>query len=250
VAITHASTINKEKEMELTIKRHVRRGFTLMELLVVIAIIGFLVAMLVPAVQRAREAARRTQCQNHLKQIGLALLGFENRVGRFPPAHWQNPDRLADYYRQPEPLSDEEYFSWLVRILPDLEEGNLYDQIRFDEKWPWPNPSAGLPDGGYLNDRVVALFLCPSYPHSTEPIVLEYPEPTPAFVGHAYTHYLGVNGTDQFQFDGVLHVNSQVRLGQVTDGTSKTMIVGERPPSHDRFTAWWHRRRHRGADSG
>ncbi len=212
----------------------IRRGYTLVELLVVIAIIGILIALLLPAVQAAREASRRTACQNKLKQIGLALHNRHDSLGQFPPAHWQDPNQIADNYGQPAPLSTEYYFSWLTRILPYIEQGNLHDQVRFDE-WIFPNPPQGLPDGGFANDREIAQFFCPSFPKMNEPCMVDYPP----VVGHSHTHYLGVNGTDQFMFDGIMYVNSRVKIDDIKDGTSHTLLVGERPPTFDRDAGWW-----------
>ena len=112
-------------------RAHVRsdtlHGFTLVELLVVIAIITILVVLLLPAIQSAREAARRVQCLNNLKQIGLALLAYHDASGSFPPgSHWNraagaDPDRVNE-----ERLSE----NWVILILPFMEEQALYD--RFD----------------------------------------------------------------------------------------------------------------------
>jgi prepilin-type N-terminal cleavage/methylation domain-containing protein/prepilin-type processing-associated H-X9-DG protein len=209
-------------------------GFTLLEVLVVISIIGILVAFLLPAVQLAREAARKMQCSNNLRQIGIALHSLHDSQGHFPPAHLQDPNQIANNYNQPTPYRKDYYFSWLTRILPYSEQNNLHDQIRFDE-WPWPNPSVGLPGGGYVNARTVGLFHCPSYPLSREPIEIDLPP----LAGFAHTHYLGVNGTDQFGYDGILHINSKVKMESVKDGTSNTMMVGERPPPFDHYAGWW-----------
>ena len=213
-----------------------RHGFTVVELLVVIAIVGTLLAILLPAVLQAREAARRAQCQNNLKQIGLALHNWHDKYNHFPPAHFNDASFiLPDNYNQPAPYGKPEWwFSWLARILPDLDQKNIYDLIRWDEL-AWPNPSAGLPDGSFVNEKKVPLFLCPSFPGRDEPFVIDFPPPA----GMAHTHYLGVNGTHQFQYDGILHVNSRVRMADVQDGTSNTFLVGERPPSYDLVAGWW-----------
>ncbi|HVT30678.1 MAG TPA: DUF1559 domain-containing protein, partial [Lacipirellulaceae bacterium] len=97
-----------------------QNGFTLVELLVVIAIIGILVALLLPAIQAAREAARRAQCQNHLKQIALAVLNYESAKKKFPPGFVSQPSQF-------------ESWGWPIFILPSLEEQSLYDQLRPSE---------------------------------------------------------------------------------------------------------------------
>ena len=110
-----------------TVRTRRKRGFTLIELLVVIAIIAILVALLLPAVQQAREAARRTQCKNNLKQIGLALHNYHDTHGRFPPTQVMVA-YLGANYTNPVPRNH----TWMSLILPYLEQGNLYSSIRFD----------------------------------------------------------------------------------------------------------------------
>jgi prepilin-type processing-associated H-X9-DG protein len=145
----------------------------------------------------------------------------------------QDPLQIANNYNQPAPYGREYYFSWLARILPYIEQNNLHSDVRYDE-WPWPNPSQGLPGGGYINEVDIPLYLCPSNPYK-EKTVFDLP-PVVAF---AQTHYLGVSGTDQFHYDGILHINSRVRLTDIKDGTSQTLLVGERPPVYDGYTGWW-----------
>ncbi|HUQ72699.1 MAG TPA: DUF1559 domain-containing protein [Planctomycetaceae bacterium] len=216
-----------------TCRRH-RSGFTLIELLVTIAIIGVLVALLLPAVQQAREAARRTQCLNNMKQIGLALHNFHDTYGHFPAAHSQDPNNIAVDYGQPRPYDDEYYFTWLVRILPYIDHSPLYNNVRFEED-AFMNPSTGLPGGGFLNEQNITVYHCPSIPGGDQPYVYDFPPE----VRFAHTNYLGVNGTDMFRFDGILHVNSKVKITDVKDGSSHTLLVGERPPNQGAYWGWW-----------
>src|SRR6478736_2567912 len=109
-----------------------RSAFTLIELLVVIAIIAILIGLLVPAVQKVRESANRTECVNKLKQIGLALHQYADRERAFPPAH----TLTTLSYGAPRPYDTKEYFSWMVRILPYLEQTDLYHEVKWDQ-WPW-----------------------------------------------------------------------------------------------------------------
>ncbi len=212
-----------------------RTGFTLIELLVVIAVIAVLVSLLVPAVQNAREAARRIQCENNLKQIGLGLHNFADTYGHFPAAHSHDPLSVSDNYPGlPRPYNKDYWFSWMSRILPYVEQSTLYNQIRFDE-WAFMNPSAGLTGGGFINEQRMTVFQCPSIPGGNPALVITIP-PDVAFT---HTNYLGVSGTTQFDFDGILHVNSKTKFGDIADGTSNTFLVGERPQDYDRYWGWW-----------
>src|ERR1700720_1565700 len=120
----------------------VRRAFTLIELLVVIAIIAILIALLVPAVQKVREAAARIQCANNLKQLGLALHGFHDVNRGFPPAQQTKPTNQA----------------WVQFILPHIEQQPLFARYRFDLNWD--NTATNDADPGGANQTVLTLLLC------------------------------------------------------------------------------------------
>src|SRR5262245_9890838 len=124
-----------------------RRGFTLIELLVVIAIIAILLALLVPAVQKIREAAARLQCQNNLKQIGVALHSYHDRNKRFPPGY-QSAVAADNSDLGPG-------WGWAAFLLPDLEQGNLHQQINF-------NADLGASVNAAARVRSLAIFRCPS----------------------------------------------------------------------------------------
>ena len=219
-------------------QRHrARSGFTLIELLVVIAIIALLMSLLLPAVQSSREAARRAQCLNNLKQIGIALHNHHDVEGHFPPAHIHEPGSSTVTYSIREPsqtIADQYWFSWMARLLPYVEKSTHFEKIAWDE-WAFMNPPDALPGGGFLNGSLLDLYHCPS---AEEDVPLVY-DIDGTIVRFAHTHYLGANGTDQFQFDGVMYVNSQVRMGDITDGTSNTLMVGERPPDANQYWGWW-----------
>jgi prepilin-type N-terminal cleavage/methylation domain-containing protein/prepilin-type processing-associated H-X9-DG protein len=196
-----------------------RGGFTLIELLVVLAIIGVLVSLLLPAVQKVREAAARVQCQNNLKQIGLGLHHYHNVVQHFPAGYlWK------DYFYSP----DSNESTWITHLLPYLEQDDLYRTANFN---------AGFGVGG-PNNQILATFLklfgCPS------------DVPVDLCGGSwgalwARGNYAGNDGIgpmvtvntppyDPFAsvvVPGVFMVNSKTRVTDMTDGTSQTVLVSE-----------------------
>ena len=141
-----------------------RRGFTLIELLVVIAIIGVLIALLLPAVQAAREAARRAQCTNNLKQIGLALHNYASANDAFPPAG----EAFGNEYPQYGWAAGPQNFSMKVRILPFMEANNSFNSCNFAVTAIWYNDASGIPrtDGTAINFTLrhtrVNSYSCPS----------------------------------------------------------------------------------------
>jgi len=221
-----------------------RRAFTLVELLVVIAIIGVLVSLLLPAVQAARESARRTQCTNHLKQMALAMHNFHDTYQKFPSAHqipkssggtFAKLDPAAGYASNAYP-SEGPYWSWATRIAPYLEMGNFCTAININA-WPWWQYQGA---GKAWNAVRCPIFRCASDPRSN----LEWVETANARNVAALTDYLGVSGRNQFREatvdgqDGVLFINSGVRIAEISDGTSNTLLMGERPPSNTLEFGW------------
>jgi len=195
-----------------------RSGFTLVEVLAVIAILATLLALILPAVQRVRSSAYRTSCLNNVRQLGLALHGYHDAHTAFPPGSVHRDSPL------PYP-----YLSWQARVLPYLEQENLWSRIpsAFGEN---PNPFRPSHDPAGV---VVPVLTCPADPRLLTPYRI---------LGgvHAHTSYLGVSGRDLSSRDGLLYTNSQTNLARIPDGTSNTLLVGERPPSADLRFGWWY----------
>jgi prepilin-type N-terminal cleavage/methylation domain-containing protein/prepilin-type processing-associated H-X9-DG protein len=197
------------------------RAFTLLELLVVLAILGVLIGLLLPAVQKVRDAANRTRCTNNLKQIGLALHQYHDANNGLPPGQRSltNPDRLP-------------YSGWTLSILPYVEQGALH-QAALAAYAASSNPFRPTPHPGL--SAPVWLFACPSDPRTPGPLTSQRSNELVAF-----TCYLGVSGQDYSTRDGVLFQDSRVRIADITDGTSNTLLLGERPPSADLQFGWWY----------
>ena len=193
-----------------------RRGFTLIELLVVMAIIAVLVGLLLPAVQKVREAANRTKCKNNLKQIGLALHNYHDRMGRFPPGY---KTQLAPDNSDPGPG-----WGWASFLLADLEQGNLQQQIRFDKDIKDPlNASARV--------AVLPIFVCPSEIESgTFTVVDANGNPLVDVARASYTAMNGVLGvsSDSWDNNGAFLRNRALKIVDISDGLSNTLFVGER----------------------
>lgn len=194
-------------------------AFTLLELLVVLAILGVVSALTLAAVQRVREAASRMRCLNNLRQMGLALHQYHDVHGQLPPG--------VSYRDGKDPNP---FMSWQARLLPFLEQQALWEQtLRAYKEEPFfqVNP----PHIGYA--LVMPVFSCTS-----DPRFLTVGQPYGIRV--AFTDYLGVEGINQFRKDGVLFLDSHTRFADITDGSSNTLMVGERPPSSDGWYGWWY----------
>lgn len=202
-----------------------KRGFTLIELLVVIAIIAILIALLLPAVQQAREAARRTQCKNNLKQMGLALHNYHDVYLTFPPGFVDQNMQTASNW------------GWGTYVLPYIDQAPLFNQLDVGR-----NGGLGVVLGSAAAIDVtkrasmsqpLPAFKCPS---DTAPDVNtrhEMLDSLDALHQLATSNYVGVHGTSQWTpsssaLEGTFGRNTRVRIRDMTDGTSNTIVIGER----------------------
>jgi prepilin-type N-terminal cleavage/methylation domain-containing protein len=224
-----------------------RPGFTLIELLVVIAIIAVLIGLLVPAVQKVREAALRTQCANNLRQISIALHDYHSAVGQLPPGV-ENPGQRP--YRNPPNKGSHAYWSWLADLMPYMEEDAMY---KIADNWSMINPTTTYhwwPWGDFWNNFATTGTPNPALSHHVKNYTCPM-DPRPLIVEDgggmlvAFTSYLGVASDhdggfyDSTNWNGILFYTSHTKLTDITDGTSNTLMIGERPPSHDLYYGWW-----------
>ncbi len=183
-----------------------RGGFTLVELLVVMAIIGILIGMLLPAVQMVRESARRTSCMNNTRQIGLALLNYESAVGSLPAGYKNNA-------------------SWLTRILPHLEQKNLYDIYDFNKPWDHADNATAIATR-------VPTYACPSTPNP------ERLDKLPSGRMAACSDYCAIGGVSMKFYlagyadligsrFGAMSGKTEIELRDIRDGLSNTLVVAE-----------------------
>lgn len=204
-------------------------GFTLVELLVVIAIIGILIGLLLPAVQAAREAARRMSCSSNMRQLGIAALNYADTIGSFPPGKLSEP--------RADGTDAGNYFGWGALLLPFCEQQNVQNLVDFKEKvYSEKNQQAG--------QTRLSLFLCPS-DGDVEVRSVDYYNPDNGWALEqlklAPSHYAGIvtekiseygsATTDGWTLAhdelGVLLESRSVRLAEITDGTSNTLLVAE-----------------------
>jgi prepilin-type N-terminal cleavage/methylation domain-containing protein len=215
------------------------RGFTLVELLTTVAIVGLLVALLLPAVQRARESARRMQCANNLRQVGLALQQHEAQRGHFPYGYL---DEVSTNVRKRD--------TWMQQTWPFLEQMSLYQQyMARTDAYVMETPPG-------IKDVVISTFMCPSDPKAPGFGGGGNWHPGYGFqgnyVGCAADGYIEVNRTDLgypiYRLNGIFYGNSNTPPAAIRDGLSNTLLLSEvkirgvgggLPASKTGFDAWW-----------
>ncbi|RIK76558.1 MAG: hypothetical protein DCC67_13740 [Planctomycetota bacterium] len=215
-----------------------RRGFTLVELLVVIAIIGVLVALLLPAIQAAREAARRAQCTNNMKQLGLGVLNYESAKKFLPPSHTTSPRH-----------------NFVAYILPYLEQSNIANQLDLTKHWDYNDPNSGAIDNASITANGFDTMRCPTTPNLTTRAAnaADYAIAIKMNNGNNKAKKLLLasgkitdRGADSDDVDGpwssMLRVRFRpngdyipVKLSQVTDGTSNSMMIFEDAGRPEKF---------------
>jgi prepilin-type N-terminal cleavage/methylation domain-containing protein/prepilin-type processing-associated H-X9-DG protein len=225
-------------------KSPARQGFTLIELLVVIGIIGILISLLVPAVQKVREAAARTTCTNNLKQIGLAMHGFHDQRGKLPAGYIDgntNPDSTPDNDIGPG-------WGWASFLLPYLEQENVWNRIDF-------NQPVGMGVNAQISQLPLTIFQCPADAYVETQVFDVYDSNYNKIASVAHGNYVACNGWEEC-FNGAggdpqpgpgadglsglygqagrgaFFRNSSIRLTDVTDGLSGTVFAGERSANH------------------
>jgi prepilin-type N-terminal cleavage/methylation domain-containing protein/prepilin-type processing-associated H-X9-DG protein len=197
-----------------------RHAFTLIELLVVLAVVAILVGLLLPAVQQVRAAAIKLSCSSRLRQLALALHHYHDQHQALPPATTSGGTSR-----------DFPYLAFTARLLPYLEQDALWQQTLAayrNQRYPFTSQHRA-------KEHVLPLLICPADDRLLEP--KRYPE---SDLAYGLTSFLGVGGANTASQDGVLYLNSKVQLIHITDGTSQTLMLGERPPSHNLRFGWWY----------
>ncbi|MBX7104713.1 MAG: DUF1559 domain-containing protein [Gemmataceae bacterium] len=218
--------------------RQRRTGFTLIELLVVIAIIAILIGLLLPAVQKVREAASKTRCANNMKQMAIALASIHDERGYYPPGIGALGDTQVQLAHKPRntnvtgPVANARFASFHTWILPQIDQGPVFTTM----PKVYTDPGAGT---YFKLINTIDTFVCPSEPRNKELYGTDRP----------ITHYAGIAGSSigdgnsteaPRTGDGILFWRSRVKVSDIQDGSSNTAIVGERPTSPNLLWGWWY----------
>src|SRR5262245_24580467 len=243
--------------------RNCSHGFTLVELLVVIAIIGILVALLLPAIQAAREAARRSQCVNNEKQIGMALLNYESSRKKFPSGRHGCDGGIELRCIAELPMIYRNAMSGFVLILPYLEEQQLFTVLDLSKKGYniWPDPMVGVAENVWATPQVQqamnvrpSVYVCPSsgtIPTNDNKVfdTWQYRPATGDYalnMGHRGPHWERAMCPVKQDNSGIFFYFYEVTLRQITDGASKTFFAGETIEGHSPYHSniWTQASRH------
>jgi prepilin-type processing-associated H-X9-DG protein/prepilin-type N-terminal cleavage/methylation domain-containing protein len=194
-----------------------RRGVSLIELLVVLAVVAILFGLLLSAVQRVRAAADRIKCGSNLRQITLAAHMYHDTADGFPAGvETRGPSHLS--------------LGWHGRLLPFVEQQAIADE---SDRAFAQNPDAHTPPHDRVRGRVVPVYGCPSDPRTRVPWSVQ------AWVVGLHSYH-GVVGLNRRSRDGILYIGSRVRMLDIRDGTSSTLLAGERPPNYNLHFGWWY----------
>ena len=215
-----------------------RKAFTLVELLVVIAIIGILIGMLLPAVQQVREAARRSTCMNNSRQLALACHNLESSFEHFPPGWngWNNqlfPRYITPWNNRNGSQYRGNYYGWGYFTLPFIEQPGLFKA--FNKNVSWGEDIVGA-DGLHFSGKIIPVHMCPSDTVDTEGLNKTYTS-DPALL-NGKSNYVGCSGHNTWasartnsnfsQRWGVFGMNSRTTFAEIQDGSSNTILIGER----------------------
>jgi prepilin-type N-terminal cleavage/methylation domain-containing protein/prepilin-type processing-associated H-X9-DG protein len=231
----------------MSLQRFSRRGFTLVELLVVIAIIGILIALLLPAVQRARESARMTQCKNNLKQLGLAVHHYHDAFKEFPRSANHRLPMVS-----PTNPDGNNGFSWIAKTLPYFEQVALHESLDFLKLAHDGSLTNAVRENIDVIQTPLPQLLCPTDPTPAVrndlarwwnwPGLLTPTQPIGQGGPAAVTTYMGYQGIgfDTDPPDAIFERSPAraVRINDILDGTTNTLALGERSPSYSPWCAW------------